>query len=125
MGIAGSPDIFQAKMSEFMVALEFVIPYLDDLICIIKASLHDHLHNLRLVFTRLREAGLQINVPKLKLCLIDMEYLGYILTRTGIKPQLNKRQAMLAITLPRQGKDLCSTQPPTEHFEEDAAGDFA
>jgi hypothetical protein len=30
MGIAGSPDIFEAKMSELMVALEFVRTYLDE-----------------------------------------------------------------------------------------------
>ena len=59
MGIAGSPDIFQAKMSELMVALEFVRTYLDDLLCITKASLDDHLDHLRLVLTRLREVGLK------------------------------------------------------------------
>jgi hypothetical protein len=32
MGIAGFPDIFQAKMSELMVALEFIRTYLDDLL---------------------------------------------------------------------------------------------
>ena len=32
MGVAGSPDIFQAKMSELMVALEFVRAYLDDFV---------------------------------------------------------------------------------------------
>ena len=42
MGVAGSPDIFLAKMSEVMVALEFVRAYLDDLLCITKASLEDH-----------------------------------------------------------------------------------
>ena len=78
MGIAGSPDIFQAKMSELMVALEFVRTYLGDLLCITKASLDDHLHHARLVFTRLQEAGLPANAPKLKFCAIEMEYLGYI-----------------------------------------------
>ncbi len=34
MGIAGSPDIFLAKTSELMVALEFVGMYIDDLLCI-------------------------------------------------------------------------------------------
>ena len=43
MGIAGSPDIFQAKMSELMIALEYVRTYLDDLLIITKASLSDHL----------------------------------------------------------------------------------
>ena len=64
MGVAGSPDIFQAKMSKLMVALEFVITYLDDLLCITKASLDDHLNHLRLVLTRLQEVGLKVNAPK-------------------------------------------------------------
>ena len=42
MGIAGSPDVFQAKMSEFIVAFEFTPTYLDDPLCITKASLDDH-----------------------------------------------------------------------------------
>jgi hypothetical protein len=46
MGIAGSPDIFQGKMSELMESLEFVRAYLDDLLCISKLSLEDHLENL-------------------------------------------------------------------------------
>ena len=36
----------------------------------------------------LREAGLKTNAPKSKFCTDETEYLGYILTRTGIKPQL-------------------------------------
>ena len=84
MGVAGSPDIFQAKMSELMVALEFVRAYLDDLLCITKASLEDHLDKLRMVLTRLWDAGLRVNVRKSSFCAIEMEYLGYILTRTGI-----------------------------------------
>ena len=38
MGIAGSPDIFQAKMSELMTALEYVKAYLDDLLIISKKT---------------------------------------------------------------------------------------
>jgi hypothetical protein len=106
MGIAGSPDIFQAKMSELMVALEFVRAYIDDLLCITKASLEDHLDKLKMVLTRLRDAGLRINARKSFFCAIETEYLGYILTRTGIKPQPKKVQAILAITPPKQVKDL-------------------
>ncbi len=53
MGIAGSPDIFQAKMSELMVALEYIRTYLDDLLCITRANLDDHLQKLWQVLTRL------------------------------------------------------------------------
>jgi hypothetical protein len=58
MGIEGYPDIFQAKMSELMVALAFMRTYLDDLLCITKAFLENHLDYMRLVFTRLQDAGL-------------------------------------------------------------------
>ena len=43
MGIAGSPDIFQAKMSELMDSLEWVRTYLDDLLSITKGTFEDHL----------------------------------------------------------------------------------
>ena len=72
MGIAGSPDIFQAKMSELMIALEYVRTYLDDLLIITKASLSDHLDKLKKVLTRLREAGLKINADKLKFWLMRL-----------------------------------------------------
>ena len=49
MGIAGSPDIFQEKMSELMESLEFLKAYLDDLLCISKLSLEDHLDKLEVV----------------------------------------------------------------------------
>jgi hypothetical protein len=97
MGVAGSPDIFQAKMLELMLALEFVRTYIDDLLVITKASLEDHLAKLRMVFTRLREAGSRINADKSTFCIITTEYLGYTLTRESIKPQNNKVQAILAL----------------------------
>ncbi len=49
MGIAGSPDIFQEKMSELVESVEFVRAYLDDLLCISKLSLEDHLDKLEVV----------------------------------------------------------------------------
>ena len=106
MGVAGSPDIFQAKMSELMAALEFVRAYLDDLLCITRASLEDHLEKLRLVLIRLRDAGLKVNADKSSFCAHETEYLGYILTRDGIKPQQKKVQAILALTPPTSVKEL-------------------
>jgi hypothetical protein len=90
-----------------MVALEFIKTYLDDLLCITKASLDDHLDHLRLVLTMLQEAGLTVNAPKSKFCAAETRYLGYILTRTGIKPQHKKVQAILTIAQPKLVKDLC------------------
>jgi hypothetical protein len=90
MGIAGSPDIFQGKMLELMEPLEFVSAYLDNLLCISKLSLEDHLERLEVVLGQLHEAGLKVNAAKLTFCALEIEYLGYILTRDSIKPQSNK-----------------------------------
>ena len=106
MGVAGSPDIFQAKMSELMMALEFIRAYIDDLLVITKASLEDHLAKLRMVLLKLREAGLRINADKSSFCTTTTEYLGYTLTREGIKPQNNKVQAILAFKAPTNVKEL-------------------
>jgi hypothetical protein len=51
MSITGSPNTFQAKMLELMVALKFVKTFLDDLLCITRASLDDHLEKVREVLT--------------------------------------------------------------------------
>jgi hypothetical protein len=73
-----------------MATLEFIRTYLDDLLIITKGSIEDHLEKLSMVLTRLQDAGLRINANKLNFCTLEMEYLGYILTRDGIKPQPNK-----------------------------------
>ncbi len=59
MGIAGSPDIFQSKMLELMETLEYVQAYLDDLLCISRSSLEDHLKKLEVVLRHLSDAGLK------------------------------------------------------------------
>ncbi len=106
MGIAGSPDIFQRKMSELRESLEFVRAYLDDLLCISKLSLEDHLEKLEVVFGKLHNAGLKVNAAKSTFCALEIEFLGYVLTRDGMKPQSNKVQAILAIKLPTGVKQL-------------------
>jgi hypothetical protein len=106
MGNAGSPEIFQGKLSELMESLEYVRAYLDDLLCISKLSLEDHQEKLEEVLKQLCDAGLKVNAVKSTLCALKIEYLGYVLTRDGIKPQSNKLQAILVIKPPTGVKQL-------------------
>ncbi len=89
-----------------MEDLEYVQAYLDDRLCISRSSLEDQLKKLEEVLRRLRDAGLKVNVKKLTYCTLEIEYLGYILTRDGIKPQSNKVQAILVIQPPKNVKEL-------------------
>src|SRR5688572_14111355 len=64
MGLCNSPDIFQEKMSELMVGLEFARTYLDNLLLITKGNFEEPLNQLEQALTRLSEAGLKINASK-------------------------------------------------------------
>jgi hypothetical protein len=72
MGIAGSPDIFQSKMLELMKSLEYVQAYLDDLLCISRSSLEDHLKKLEEVLRCLRDVGLIVNAESLTFCALEI-----------------------------------------------------
>ena len=87
MGVAGSPDIFQEKMSGLMSTLEYVRTYLDDLLIISQGDFNDHLEKLQAALQKLQEAGLKVNCAKSTFGVHECEYLGYVLTREGIKPQ--------------------------------------
>jgi hypothetical protein len=91
---------------ELMESLECVRAYLDDLICISKLSLEDHLEKLEEVLRQLHDAGLKVNAEKNAFCTLEIDYLGCVLTRDGIKPQSNKMQAILAIKPPTGVKQL-------------------
>ncbi len=80
--------------------------YIDNLLVITRGTLEDHLDKLREVLRRLRDAGLKINAVKSSFYTHEIEYLGYILTREGIKPQPKKVQAILALNPPNNVKEL-------------------
>ena len=104
VGIAGSPDIFQEKVSTLMAGLEFVHTYLDDIFTITNSTFLDHLIHLEKVLKRLSDAGLRVNVTKSHFCATELKYIGYVLTQDGIKPQHNKVSAILALTPPTSVK---------------------
>jgi hypothetical protein len=106
MGFGGSADIFQAQIMDLVASLKFVQAYMDDLLIITRRTLDKHLKKMETVLTKLCDAGLKVNAAKSSFCAHEIEYLGYILTREGIKPQPKKVQAILALNLPNIIKEL-------------------
>ena len=105
LGVAGSLDIFQEKMSGLMETLDCVRTYLDDLLIISKSSFENHLTQIEMVLSCLQDAGLRVNAAKSFFAEAKIEYLGYVLTREGIKPQPEKVSAILAINPPNTVKE--------------------
>jgi hypothetical protein len=69
------------------------------------------------VLTRLHDARLKVNAAKSLFCAHEIEYLGYILTRKGIKPQSKKVQAILALNPPNNVKELRHPDMWARHSE--------
>ncbi len=77
MGFGGSAaDIFQAQMMDQMASLEYVQVYVYDLLNITGGTLDDHLLKIETLLTRLRKAGLKLNLAKSLLCTHEIEYLS-------------------------------------------------
>jgi hypothetical protein len=91
---------------DLMASLKFVRAYMDDLLIITRRTLDEHLQKMKIVLTRLRNAGLKVNAAKSLFRAHEIEYLGYILTREGIKPQPKKVQAILTLNPPNNVKEL-------------------
>jgi len=106
MGVAGSPDIFQAKMSSLMAGLEFVRTYLDDVLIVSSSTFNDHLTKLEQALARIAKAGLKVNAQKSFFGRGEIEYLGYWVTREGVQPLPKKVDSILAMKAPKNRKEL-------------------
>ncbi len=107
-GICNGPDIFQEKMAELFDGIEFVRAYIDDLLILTKGDHNDHLEKLEIVLQKLTQAGLKVNAPKSFFSRGELEYLGYLITREGIKPIPKKVHAIQRIAAPTNKKELRS-----------------
>ena len=108
MGIMCASDIFQEKMSNLMESLEFARTHLDDILCLSKGNFNKHLKDVEKALIRLKKASLKVNVSKSSFGKTEIDYLGYVVTRDGIKHQQKKIEAILKIARPSTVKEVRS-----------------
>ena len=97
---------------------DFIRAYLDDILIITKGSYEDHLKKLAEVLKRLQEAGLQVNLPKSKIAVQELEYLGYWLTPKGIRPMANKVEAIKNLQAPKTVKQVRSFLGMVKYYKD-------
>jgi hypothetical protein len=117
MGLSVSPDIYQEKMANLFEDMSEVKVYIDDILLITKGSFHHHLSRLEEVFRRLLKANLQLNATKCSFCALETEFLGFVLTPNGIKPQVKRVQAILQISSPKNVKQVRSFIGMINHYK--------
>ena len=106
MGFVISSDVFQAKVMELLGHINGLRCYLDDVLAMTCGTFAEHLQQLRLCFEKLREAGLKVNIKKCNFGVTEVKYLGYIITREGIKPDPKKIQAIVDLARPTTVTDM-------------------
>ena len=58
------------------------------------------------MLTQLRSKGVQLNAGKSYFATTKVNYLGYVITREGIRPQKSKVKAILEMSVPKTVKQL-------------------
>ena len=103
-GLAQARAYFQELMTGILKDFPFAMAYLDDIIIFSKTP-QEHLTHIHMVFEKLRTANLSMKKSKCNFFLKEIQYLGHILSTTGICPLPSKTQAirnMNAPTTPKQ-----------------------
>ena len=93
-------------MSELFVGLDTVRVYIDDLLHVTKGSWTEHLTFLEMMFTRPQKAGLKVNARKLCFGAQKIDYLGYHVTPDGVVNAPKKFEAIQALAVPKNCKQL-------------------
>ena len=108
-GLVNAPSTFQRCMDTVLAGLKWssVQVYLDDVI-IASTSFAQHLKDIDAVFTRFKEAGLKLKASKCHFCCSEVEYLGHLVTRDGVKPNPSKVDLIANWGVPTSASNLHS-----------------
>ncbi|GFQ81649.1 retrovirus-related Pol polyprotein from transposon opus [Trichonephila clavata] len=98
-GLRNAPSTFQRFIKEVLRGLDFVFPYLDDVL-IASSSEEEHEKHVKLVFDRFQQYGLRINLAKSVMGADQVEYLGYLITSEGSRPLPEKVEVITNYKLP-------------------------
>ena len=104
-GHAQAPAYFQELMTGILKDFPFAIAYLDDIIIFSKTP-QEHLSHICMVFEKLRTVNLSMKKSKCSFFLKEIQYLGHILSATGIRPLPSKTHAIQHINPPTTLKQV-------------------
>lgn len=107
-GLSSSPGIFQRIMSNLLGDIPGVEVFLDDIIIGTAGTQDDHLETLEKVFQRLQRHGMKLKTSKCLFMVNEVKYLGYVISKDGVKVDSDKIKAIIKIPRPRDISELRS-----------------
>ncbi|XP_068122518.1 uncharacterized protein [Hyperolius riggenbachi] len=90
-GLTNAPATFQRLMESCLGEFNFehVLIYLDDII-VYSTDFHQHIQHLDVVFQKLRSYGLKLKPSKCHLFKPEVNFLGHVISKEGVKPNPEK-----------------------------------
>ena len=104
-GLAQAPAYFQELMTGVLKDLPFAMAYLDNTI-IYSSTPEEHLEHIKMVFEKLCDAKLSMKLSKCHFFAKEIQYLGHILGKEGIKPVPAKTEAIKVMHPPVNPKQV-------------------
>ena len=106
-GLCNAPATFQRLMDRVLSGLQWrvCLVYLDDVIVVGK-TFEDHLQHPKDVFHRLRLAGLKLQPPKCAFCKERVEFLGHIVSATGVAVDPDKTEKVAQWPIPVDRREV-------------------
>ena len=105
-GLAQAPAYFQALINKVLKGLhKIAVTYLDDIIIFSKNE-EEHLEHLRIIFQRLKEAGLKLKRSKCDFMKTQIQYLRHLISSSGIQPLPEKLESIKNMPAPRSPKEV-------------------
>ncbi|KMQ85654.1 hypothetical protein RF55_15657 [Lasius niger] len=106
-GVASGPTDFQKKMEMCLAGIPKVSVYLDNIFCTGTTD-KEHRETLEKVCRKLQDCGLRVSKKKCEFFKKELDILGFIIDKDGLRKAPSKVTAMLGAPRPIDGKQLAS-----------------
>jgi hypothetical protein len=103
-GIISSAEVFEKRVEKIFGDLDVCI-YFDDII-VAGSDQEDHDRKLRSLLQRAREYNVKFNREKIQLNKAEVNYLGHIVSKDGLKPDPEKVKAIHEMPDPKDKQGI-------------------
>ena len=100
-GLTDMPAEFQKAMDYTLIGFQNTYSFLDDFLIVNKGTLKENKSYVLKCIQRLDDETLRINLPKCHFGKLEIDWLGYHISQSGILPLESKTAAILALEAPK------------------------
>ena len=114
-GISSATAIFQQTMDNVLQGCKGTVCRVDDILVTGKTE-EEHLDNLEEVIRRLEKAQFRCNLMKSQFLRDEVQYLGYLITKQGIRPSTDKVETLVKAKYPESLPALVSFLSACQYY---------